>query len=71
MLSLMVDHCERCGALAPGREQWMFHSGEARKEFYCFRCLRIFRVYAIIGLTLLGLILATAITAVCWLKMQR
>lgn len=54
---MVEDVCERCGKVAPGREQWMFQQGETpAKQFFCLRCLRIMRVYAIIGFTLLGLL---------------
>jgi hypothetical protein len=53
-----ADHCKQCGELAPGKAQWMFDSDEPSvKEFFCDRCLGIMRIYAIIGFSLLGLLL--------------
>lgn len=60
------DVCQRCGEFTLGRKQWMFQQGEAPgKQFYCSRCLRVMRIYAIIGFTLLGLLVAGLFGA-CW-----
>jgi hypothetical protein len=52
------DYCTRCGEVARGKRQWMFYSSVLPvKEFFCDRCLGVMRVYAIIGFSLLGLLL--------------
>lgn len=43
----------------------MFHQGTPAHEFYCAHCLRVMRLYAVVGFTLLGLLLA-AVTGVAW-----
>ena len=64
----MEDHCDRCGTFAAGRRQWMFHQGVPAREFYCERCLRVMRVYAVIGFTLLGLLMAAFGGVYLWIR---
>ena len=64
----MEDHCDRCGTFSEGRRQWMFHQGVAAREFFCVRCLRILRLQAIIGFTLLGLLVAALAGVTLWLR---
>lgn len=69
--------CDRCGALAPGRRQWMFYplwysmigAGTGR-EFFCFRCHRIMRFYAVIGFSLLGIVIAGIIGMLLWIRLN-
>ncbi len=65
------DHCERCGRLAPGRRKLMFYrllerfpESPIARDFFCFRCIRIMRLYAIIGFTLLAVVIGAIIVAV-------
>ena len=68
----LEDYCDRCGAFATGRWQWMFHRGELpRQEFFCDRCQRVLRIYGVIGLSLLALILGAFIVATWWLSNRR
>ena len=65
---MFEETCERCGAIAQGREQWMFHQGKVpAKEFYCSRCLRVMHIYAIIGYSLLGVLMTGFVVALWWL----
>ena len=67
MAEMFEDVCERCGTFAIGREQWMFHQGEPPvKQFFCSRCLRVMRTYAIIGFSLLGLLVAGLFGLAWW-----
>jgi hypothetical protein len=62
------DVCERCGAFASGHERWMLHSHELpAKQFFCFRCLRVMRIYAIVGFSLLGLLMFGFVATLWWL----
>jgi hypothetical protein len=66
------DVCDRCGSYTWGRYRWMFHSGTMpRKEFFCNRCQRVLRVYAIIGLSLLAILLSGFVLALWWLGALR
>lgn len=68
MAEMFEDVCERCGDVARGREQWMFHQGELpAKQFFCSRCLRIMRAYAIVGFSLLGILMTGFVVALWWL----
>lgn len=74
MAELEEDYCERCGDYQAGVRKWMFHSTYARfpgppiaREFYCFACLRVMRIYAIIGLTLLAILVGSLIGVTIWL----
>jgi hypothetical protein len=49
----------------------MFYQGWPAHEFFCARCLKVMRVYAAIGLTLLGLLIATFSAVVWWLRSLR
>jgi len=64
----MEGCCDRCGAWAEGKAQWMFHQGVPANEFHCERCWRIMRLYAAVGFTLLGLVLVGLAAAVWWLR---
>ena len=67
MAEMFENVCDRCGDLAMGVEKWMFHQGEPpAKQFFCFRCLRVMRTYAIIGFSLLGLLVAGLFGAAWW-----
>lgn len=46
----------------------MFHQGAPTREFFCLRCLRIMRVYAILGFTLLGLLVGALTGVTLWLR---
>jgi hypothetical protein len=61
------DYCDRCGAFAEGRRQWMFYQGSPAHEFFCARCLKITRDYGAVGFTLLGLLVVAFTAAVWWL----
>jgi hypothetical protein len=62
------DFCDNCGAVAAGREQWMFSNGGAGKRFICFRCLGWMRLYATIGFSLLAITLLAIIGFLWWVK---
>jgi hypothetical protein len=65
---MFEDVCDRCGDVARGKEQWMFHQGALpAKQFFCIRCLRIMRVYAIVGFSLLGILMIGLVVALWWL----
>jgi hypothetical protein len=64
------DYCDRCGAFAQGRRQWMFYHDGVAREFFCARCLKIMRVCAAVGLTLLVLLVAAAVAAVWFLRLR-
>jgi hypothetical protein len=49
----------------------MFYQGMPAREFFCTRCLKIQRIYAVIGLTLLGLLLASFFAVALWLRSLR
>ncbi len=68
--------CDRCGRIGTGRYQWMYHipwismlltGAPIEREFFCFRCLRIMRIYAVIGFSLLGLVVAALVASTIWL----
>lgn len=68
--------CDRCGRIGTGRYQWMYHipwismlltGAPIEREFFCFRCLRIMRIYAVIGFSLLGLVVAALVATTIWL----
>lgn len=67
--------CDRCGRIATGRYKWMRHGwgtmirtgAPIEREFFCFRCLRIMRIYAVIGFSLLGLVVAAIAATTIWL----
>jgi hypothetical protein len=67
----LEDYCDRCGAFAEGRRQWMFYQGSPAREFFCAHCLKVMRVYAAVGFTLLGLVLAALTAVVWWLRTLR
>jgi hypothetical protein len=67
----LEDYCDRCGAFAEGRRQWMFYQGSPAHEFFCAHCLKVMRVYAAVGFTLLGLVLAALTAVVWWLRTLR
>lgn len=68
MTEMFEDVCERCGDVAQGREQWMFQQGELPSmQFFCVRCLRNMRVYAIMGFSLLGILMIGFVVALWWL----
>lgn len=62
------EHCERCGNFGEGDWRWMFHQGPPTREFYCVRCLKILRIYAVIGFTLLGLLVTALAGAILWIR---
>lgn len=43
---------------------------DIEQEFHCQRCRRILRVYSIIGLSLLGIVVAVLAAFTIWAKMQ-
>jgi hypothetical protein len=67
----LEDYCDRCGVFAEGRRQWMFHQGMPALEFFCTRCQKVLRAYAVVGFTLLGLLLLGFVAAVCWIRSLR
>lgn len=49
----------------------MFYQGSPAREFFCLRCLKMMRTYAVIGFTLLGVLLAVLSAVVFWLRSLR
>ncbi len=76
--SMMHDateaECERCGNYAAGRRVWMFYNRSTwmwgrvvQRQFFCLRCIRTMRVYAVVGFTLLGLVVGGIVGVTIWL----
>ncbi|MFK7789776.1 MAG: hypothetical protein AB8C95_09830 [Phycisphaeraceae bacterium] len=70
-------HCERCRKFAVGRMRWMFYQPLERfpespivREFFCNRCIKIMRLYAVIGFTLVGIVVAGIAGVTIWAWMQ-
>lgn len=70
------DTCERCDEVREGSQKLMFYRWIATFpqppvvfEFYCRRCQRIMNIYSIVGLLLLGSMLATSAGVYAWLNM--
>lgn len=67
--------CERCGEVREGRSQLMIYRLMERfpeppiaRQFFCHRCLRVMRWYAIVGYTLLALLLGGLVAGVLWIR---
>lgn len=70
-----VGACERCGEFREGRSKLMiyrllerFPASPIALQFFCYPCLRVMRIYAIVGFTLLAMLLGSLIVAVLWVR---
>lgn len=70
-----VGTCERCGEYREGRSKLMIYTLLARfpappiaRQFFCYRCLRVMRIYAIVGFSLLAMLLLSLTVAVLWVR---
>lgn len=68
-----VRECDRCGQVAEGAHRLMIYKRpfpmppEVAWEFFCRRCLRVMRIYAIVGFSLVGIVVAGLVAVTAWL----
>lgn len=69
------DTCERCGEFRTGSRRMMIYRWYERfpnspivNEFLCLNCQRVMRAYAVIGFSLLFVLLVTLIGVVVWIR---
>ena len=68
--------CERCGEYREGRSKIMvyrlmerFPAAPIARQFFCHRCLRIMRFYAVVGFSLLAILLGVLSVSVLWVHL--
>ncbi len=72
---ICIGTCERCGEYRDGRSKLMiyrlmgrFPASPIARQFFCNRCLRVMRIYAIVGFSLLAMLLGSLVVAVLWIR---